>query len=59
MLLPSLDTRFPAASQVRVEGDLHVTKYDRFWGEGDTETSDKSFSVPFGELEYLLDASKK
>jgi hypothetical protein len=45
--------------KVVVEGDLAVTKYDRFWGEGDEVTKDLSFSVPFGELEFLLDQNKK
>jgi hypothetical protein len=44
--------------QVRVHGDLQVTKYDRFWGEGDDETKDRSFSMPFAELEFLLDSNK-
>ena len=36
-----------------------VTKYDKFWGQGDAETADRSFSTPFGELEFLLDAGKR
>jgi hypothetical protein len=45
--------------QVRVQGPLEITKYDKFWGEGDTPTKDASFSLPFGELEFLLDANKR
>jgi ferredoxin len=51
--------RLRLACQVRVEGDLEVTKYDKFWGQGDAETADRSFSTPFGELEFLLDAGKR
>ena len=53
------DERLRLACQVRVEGDLDVTKFDQFWGQGSEETRDRSFSVPFGELEYLLDADKR
>lgn len=45
--------------QVSVEGDLKLTKYDGFWGQGDAKTADTSFSIPFGELEYVLDSNKK
>lgn len=44
---------------MRVQGDLEVTKYDKFWGQGDKESEDRSFSKPFGELEFLFDGSKK
>jgi len=56
---PPGNERLRLACQVRVEGDLEVTKYDKFWGQGDAETADRSFSTPFGELEFLLDAGKR
>lgn len=56
---PPGNKRLRLACQVRVEGDLEVTKYDKFWGQGYAETSDRSFSTPFGELEFLLDADKR
>ncbi|EKX34372.1 hypothetical protein GUITHDRAFT_55409, partial [Guillardia theta CCMP2712] len=43
------------ACQVRVQGDLKVTKFDKFWGQGKEETRDKKFTAPLGELEYILD----
>ena len=46
------------ACQVRVKGDLQVTKYEHFWGQGPSVTADRSFSAPFGELEFLLDTDK-
>ena len=46
------------ACQVRVEGALGVTKYDRFWGEGDAESTDLTQSLPLGELEFIFDAHK-
>ena len=51
--------RLRLACQVRVKGDLEVTKFDKFWGQGTSETKDQSFSAPFGELEFLLDNSHK
>ena len=47
------------ACQVRVEGALGVTKYDRFWGEGDAESTDLTQSLPLGELEFIFDAHNK
>ena len=43
-------------------GDLHVTKYDQFWGEGAQKMPDMQpgeFQMPLGELEFLLDAEER
>eukprot|EP00960_Hanusia_phi_P053830 762474-Hanusia_phi.AAC.2 len=54
----SLEEAADVYGQVRVQGDLKVTKFDKFWGQGEEETREKSFSAPLGELEYLLDRKR-
>lgn len=50
-------------SQVTCEGDqLQVIKRDKFWGQGNTilgAAGPEEYSVPLGELEFLLDRNKK
>jgi len=44
------------ACQVRVRGDLTVTKYKGFWGQRIGETADRSWPTqPLGALEFVLD----
>mmetsp|Transcript_55340 Transcript_55340/g.80840 ORF Transcript_55340/g.80840 Transcript_55340/m.80840 type:complete len:230 (+) Transcript_55340:40-729(+) len=46
------------ACRCRVDGDLEVAKFGRFWGQGTEPATDKDkgeFWAPFGEFEYLLD----
>eukprot|EP00873_Tetraselmis_striata_P010352 jgi/Tetstr1/430616/TSEL_001988.t1 len=49
------------ACQVRLAGDVTVTKMDGFWGSSNnTESSEPAseFYSPFGELEYILDSER-
>lgn len=52
-----------AACQVACVGaELAVTKRDRFWGQGDAvlgPAGPGEFSLPLGELEFLLDSDRR
>ena len=51
--------RLRLACQTNVRGDLVVSKYTGFWGQNDTLAEPSVPTVPFGELEYVLDRSRK
>jgi ferredoxin len=55
---PSSSSHLRLACQVRVEGDVKVIKYNKFWGQGDVvlgPLSEDEFELPFGELEFFND----
>lgn len=50
--------------QVTCDGpELEVIKRDKFWGQGDTVLGPAAgpgdYSMPLGELEFLLDSKRK
>lgn len=49
--------------QVSCLGDLQVTKYSRFWGQGDEQLADLApgevVAPPLGRLEYVLDPAAR
>ena len=47
------------ACQVQVQGDLQVTKYNGFWGQGTERSEDTDFALPLGDIEFILDQSER
>ncbi|WIA12545.1 hypothetical protein OEZ85_006206 [Tetradesmus obliquus] len=60
---PPNNQRLRLACQVACVGaELAVTKRDRFWGQGDAvlgPAGPGEFSLPLGELEFLLDSDRR
>jgi hypothetical protein len=48
--------------QVTCQADVEVVKRDRFWGQGSVVLgpigAGEEFSLPLGQLEFLLDPNK-
>ncbi len=58
-LIPSMPPSLSGGEpQVRAMGDLKVTKFGGFWGQKSEESSDRSFSAPLGEVEFLVERAK-
>lgn len=55
---PPGNQKLRLACQVTCQSDLEVTKYNKFWGEGDEvmpPAAASEYTLPLGQLEFVLD----
>ncbi|KAG6545592.1 hypothetical protein Mapa_012945 [Marchantia paleacea] len=59
---PPQNVNLRLACSVQVDGDLTVTKFNKFWGQGEVPVGPASVTdrvTPLGDIEFILDSRKK